>query len=72
MDRIVFTLLGSAASSTHAAAATLLQVLAASGSDVWDGADWEGEPPGASRADLPGRLLTIFLAGLFWSEHNPR
>ena len=28
------------------------------------GADWEGEPPGESRADLPGRLLTTFLAFL--------
>ena len=48
----MFTLEITAASSTHAAAATLLQVLAASGNDVWDGADWEGEPPGESRADL--------------------
>jgi hypothetical protein len=48
VERVVFCLLTDASQSAHAAAASLLHVLAASSGDIWDGGDapaeWENDP----------------------------
>ena len=48
VERVVFCLLTEASQSAHAAAASLLHVLAASGGDIWDGGeaptDWTNDP----------------------------